>query len=225
VPKALAGGDSNVDVERALERIAKSGYAIGSGREEIDCPVIALITCGNAFFKAPIGRHIVISPVFVTHSVFAFCEKAEFVDRRSLPLQGERATDLLCLRSTRIARLAQLARLRTEGDVSLGMSYGPRMDYRTSGDQGSANRKRAGFVGGGGWLIESIGSSSSDHWEGRWQLGDRSRAERKIWSVSHGRIASRQPHSKIRDESVENISRSCGTILRWLLILPGNTIF
>lgn len=70
------------------------------------------------------------------------------------------------------------------------------MTYMPGGENrgGATDRMLVGFVGGGGrWLLETTGPNGSDYWEGRWEVGDQSRADRKIWQVTYGRIAANQP--------------------------------
>jgi len=55
------------------------------------------------------------------------------------------------------------------------------------------DRLSSAFAGGGGrWLIETLrddrAAGTADLWEGKWSVGDRKDPERKIWSVSYGRV-------------------------------------
>ncbi|MCU0847547.1 MAG: hypothetical protein MUD12_06635 [Spirochaetes bacterium] len=51
------------------------------------------------------------------------------------------------------------------------------------------DRNLAGFVGGGGrWLVEAKKDNGSDFYEGTWKVTDPNNINKKIWSVSYGRI-------------------------------------
>lgn len=76
------------------------------------------------------------------------------------------------------------------------------------------DRVLAGFVGGGGrWLIEAIGPRGSDYWEGRWDLGDRARADRKIWRVTYGRIAQSLVTPGASPDDLEDLKRTLDAAL------------
>lgn len=82
------------------------------------------------------------------------------------------------------------------------------------GDTRVAERMLVGFVGGGGrWLIEARKGRHSDYWEGKWELGDRSRKDHKIWRVSYGRISAGAAQSEAPAESVEGLVAELGKCL------------
>jgi hypothetical protein len=153
--------------------------------------VVALTTYGNACLNgAPDSRNLNFYP---SSSTFTFCEIVKFVDLRQ---DGEKPEEI----PYEPDPVAWFERLQNNGVTSLRMIYGP------SGEKRFPDRQLVGFVGGGGrWLIETIGTGSSDHWEGRWQLGDRDRKDRKIWRVAYGRIGVGQPSSCKQIEDIGDL--------------------
>ena len=150
--------------------------------------VVALASYGNAFLRGPadFDRNF-----YLPNSTFKFCEKIDFVGIRRDGVQWK---------ETPFAPdpIAWFGAIRDEGVVGLRMIYGP------SGEKKTSDRRMVGFVGGGGrWLIEAVGSGSSDWWEGRWRVGDRNREDKRIWRVTYGRIATGQ---FLRSEPVESLS-------------------
>jgi hypothetical protein len=74
----------------------------------------------------------------------------------------------------------------------------------TVGTQNVPDRMLAGFVGGGGrWLIEAVNPPGSDDWPARWEVGDRTRADRKIWRVTYGRVSRAQITHSFVPESLD----------------------
>lgn len=79
--------------------------------------------------------------------------------------------------------MAWFARLKDEGTTAV------RLHHFRLDDNRVADRMSVGFIGGGGrWLIETERPSGCDVWENRWELGDRERADRRIWGVTYGRL-------------------------------------
>lgn len=59
------------------------------------------------------------------------------------------------------------------------------------------DRMLVGFVGGGQrWLIEAVGASESDLWEGFLRVGDRNDPQRRIWKCTHI-LQGRMPRSEL----------------------------
>jgi len=59
---------------------------------------------------------------------------------------------------------------------------------------GFSDRMTAGFVGGGGrWLLETKSPKASDYYECRQVVWNQNAPEQRIWRVTYGRIAEREP--------------------------------
>jgi hypothetical protein len=151
--------------------------------------VAALTIYGNAFLL----RASAASGFYPGNSTFQGCEYVNFVDlhgegnqRVEEPFAGD--------------PLTWFDALRKQGINTLRLQYG------SSGRTQPADRVLVGFVGGGGrWLLEAQTSGSSDFWEARWQLGDRTREDKKIWRVTYVRFARSQP--PIQPEGLEDLER------------------
>lgn len=166
--------------------------------------VIALTAFGNAFLQGP---QTVSSPTFFpSNSTFQFCEYVHFAD---VPASSKSKQETVWATDP----AAWFDRLRKEGYVALRLHYGA-VGGKTVGTYHFPDRMLAGFVGGGGrWLIEAIGPRGSDYWEARWDLGDRSRADRKIWRVTYVRIAHSQVTPATGPDDLENLKRTLDTTL------------
>jgi hypothetical protein len=103
--------------------------------------------------------------------------------------------------------------LKKEGTYALRLHYGA-VGGKTVGTYHVPDRMLAGFVGGGGrWLVEAISPRGSDYWEARWEVGDHSRTDRKIWRVTYGRIARDQVTQNASPEDLENLKHRLETAL------------
>jgi hypothetical protein len=146
--------------------------------------IIALTTHGNAFLTG--SPPFDPSAFYPANSTFIFCEFVQFADLR--PAAGgweesEYAPD----------PSGWFTRLKRDGVFRLRLAYSPSSGQEL-GDKKVSDRMMVGFVGGGGrWLIEAMKPGGSDYWEGRWIVGDGERKDRRIWRVTHGRIATDQP--------------------------------
>jgi hypothetical protein len=104
-------------------------------------------------------------------------------------------------------------RLRNEHAHALRLHY-VAGGGKTVGAYHLPDRMLAGFVGNGGrWLIETIGPQGSDYWEARWEVSDRSRADRRIWRVTYGRIAHNQVTQSPDSQDLEDLKRKLDTTL------------
>ncbi len=150
--------------------------------------VVALIH-GNAFLTTKSS----LAEFYPANSTFKFCESVVFIDLRQNGNKWESE-------SYAGDPITWLEALRNQGVRSLRMMYGP-----SAGTQ-VADRMLVGFVGGGGrWLIECGGRGTSDFWEARWQVGDRNRADRKIWRVTYSRIAKGQRSVPSEAEDLQSL--------------------
>jgi hypothetical protein len=141
--------------------------------------VVALVTWGNAALGlSPLS---IDERFYPANTAFRFCESVRFA---SSPRRTSRSRD------TYASDPADwFARLKKDDVETLRMSYRPSPTNGTSGP-GISDRMSVGFVGGGGrWLIEAARPRSSDYWEAGWVLGDRDRADQKIWRVTYTRVA------------------------------------
>jgi len=151
--------------------------------------VAALTIYGNAFLLRPSA----IVGFYPENSTFHGCEYVNFVDLRR---NGNQWVEEVFAADP----VAWFEALRKQGVVTLRAQYG------TSGRTQPADRVLAGFVGGGGrWLLEAQASGGSDFWEARWQVGDRTRNDRRIWRVTYARFAANQP--SIQPEGLEDLER------------------
>lgn len=78
---------------------------------------------------------------------------------------------------------AWLQRLKAEGVHELRL-------HHLHDNAAISDRMSVAFVGGGGrWLIETAKGERSDLWEARWAITRRDAPDRRIWTVTYGRIA------------------------------------
>ncbi len=154
--------------------------------------LVALTIYGNAYLL----RADKAAGFYPDNSTFRFCESVKFFD----PVKEEAKWIEVPFASDPVQWFEGLRKERID---TLRMGYGP------SGQAEAADRMLVGFVGGGGrWLIEAQGSGWSDFWESAWQVGDRTRTDKKIWNVRYFRIARRQPHAQTQDlEDLERLSK------------------
>jgi hypothetical protein len=155
--------------------------------------MIALTTFGNAALRGTDAD--AVAAFYPSNSSFQFCEFVRFVDVSAGKDEIDWAAD----------PLAWFERLKREGTKALRLHFGD-SGPREVGGQSVPSRMLAGFVGGGGrWLLEAIHSRGSDYWEARWEVGDRTRTDRKIWRIKYGRIAREQPTYEAAGDSLETL--------------------
>jgi hypothetical protein len=132
--------------------------------------------------------------------LFTFCECCQFMH---LEKSGEQWNETLYADNPNV----WLELLKQDGVRSLRLIYEATRDQHI-GEHKTPERMLAGFAGGGGtWLIEARKQSRSEFWAGKWKLGDRDRADRKIWRVSYGRVAINEQSDKaITQPSVTEIA-------------------
>jgi hypothetical protein len=143
--------------------------------------IVALVVHGNAYLRD--SEQAIAFPS--DHSTLIFCEFVRFV---CLTRSGENWNETPFAQDP----ASWLEELRRNGVHAVRMIYVP------SGQNlsGATDRMLVGFVGGGGrWLLETTGPNGSDYWEGRWEVGDKNRTDRKIWRVIYGRVVANQPSS------------------------------
>ena len=165
--------------------------------------IVALAVAGNAF----LSRQNESTVAQVASSTLTFCEFVKFADlSRSSAGWVE----------TTIAETPDdwLRQLKEDGVEALRISHSSAGDTKL-GDKQVSDRILVAFVGGGGqWRIEAIKQRVADYWVGRWNIGDRTRADRKIWQVTYGRVNRHQPApaepqpnlDELRSKLMENLS-------------------
>ena len=159
--------------------------------------ILVLVTYGNAFLS---NRSI--KDFYPQHDVFRFDEFVKFVELdhtggtwKTYPFASDPWAWVLRLRETGCVGL-NAVRLVIDGDSGAG-------------------RKTVAFVGGGdSWLIEAVYLAGADYWEARWDIGDQSRSDQKIWRVTYGRLAKNQPRLNVQSSSVEALSAELGLALQ-----------
>ncbi len=153
--------------------------------------IVALTTYGNSILQgAPDSCSFGLQS---SNSTFKHCEWVQFSDIvAGSPARKESvyATD----------PHHWFEHLKEESVYALRMSYGPTEETKI------ADRILVGFAGGGGkWLIETRAPARSDYWKSRWLVGDRERADRKIWRVTYVRIASSKGRDPDDSENLEGL--------------------
>lgn len=146
--------------------------------------VVALVLEGNAVLRG-IGSPGLDS----AHSAMKFCEFVRFVDLDKTPKGWSE-------RHVADDPMAWFRYLKDRKVNELRMSYGASSSSDVDGSK-VPDRMLVGFVGGGGrWLVHANGPNGSDYWEARWTIGDRQRADQRIWQVAYGRVAKGQATSE-----------------------------
>lgn len=148
---------------------------------------VALVLEGNAAL-----RGVSSTGLDSGHSTMKFCEFVRFVDLASTPTGWSERT---------VAEdpAAWFGYLKERGFNELRLSHAP---SRGTNPNGAPDRMLAAFIGGGGrWQIQASRPRGYDSWESRWTVGDRERADRRIWQVTYGRVARNQPPST--DEPID----------------------
>lgn len=162
---------------------------------------IALVLEGNAALRG------IRSPgLDSVHSAMTFCEFVRFVDldKTSTGWSERQVAD----------DPAGWFRYLKERNVSeLRMSYGASRIPNTDGAK-VTDRMLVGFVGGGGrWRVHANGPNGSDHWEARWTVGDRQRADQRIWQVTYGRVAKDQAPGADVPSDLHTLRSDLGDVL------------
>ena len=154
---------------------------------------IAFTTFGNAFLSGE--SDFGTASFYPSNSTFVFCEYVRFVDLHR-QASGFKETPYAA------DPVLWLERLRQDNVYAIRMMHLPKEKQRL----GESDRMSAGFVGGGGrWIIETIKLNDADSWEARWEGGDQSRADNKVWRVTYGRIATCQPLSNPESLELEEL--------------------
>ncbi|WP_034618672.1 hypothetical protein [Chitinibacter tainanensis] len=141
--------------------------------------MIALTSWGNALLQ---GRIAQSSDFYPGNSTFQFCAEVAFYALD--PATGSWPSQPLARDP-----LAWLQQQADAGVEKFSLSYWP---SGHTAEHTTSDRMAVGFVGGGGrWLLLAHFADGVDVWEARWEVGERQRADRKIWQVRYGQIARR----------------------------------
>ncbi len=109
--------------------------------------------------------------------VFQFCHQVRFVSLAGDPEKPD-------VEPYAPDPNAWLQRLKTDGIRGL------RLHHLHSNRAEISDRMSVALIGGGGrWLIEAAKGERSDLWEARWAVTRRDDPDRRIWTVTYGRVA------------------------------------
>lgn len=128
---------------------------------------IALTTYGNAYLSGVPGVDWKV--FFPSNSTFSFCEYVRFVDRGA----GEAGAEDAPYAAEPVAWFEKLSR---NGVSRLRLACGllPGEQYPR-------------------WFNEAVTPKGSDIWDARWEIGDQSHPDQKIWRVTYARVEKDQP--------------------------------
>jgi hypothetical protein len=161
--------------------------------------LIAITTHGNGLFNAE--RTANVADFYPSNSTFQFCESVRFVD---VARSGDGHTETDWAPDP----IAWFDRLKQDETQALRLHHGDRGGTMV-GAHNVPDRMLAGFAGGGGrWLIEAIHPLGADYWQARWEVGDRMRADRKIWRVTYGRVSRAPVPYAFASEDLEELRRA-----------------
>ena len=128
---------------------------------------IALTTYGNAYLRGASG--VDWTAFFPSTSTFSYCEFVRFVDRVGREADATETP----YASDPVAWFERLAR---DGVSRLRLACGIL--------PGEHHPK---------WFNEAITPKGADIWDARWEIGDQSRADQKIWRITYARVETDQP--------------------------------
>lgn len=159
--------------------------------------LLVLVTHGNMILS---GHHD--SDFFPQHAAFKFDEFVKFVDL-------ERTGNAWNERPFAEDPNDWLEKLRNRRCTGL------RVERVAIDKKDLSDRMSVAFVGGGGrWLIQAVCPEGSDYWEAKWEVGDRNRADQKIWRVAYGRIARNQKTVVFSAPPLDTLSNELGQTLQ-----------
>ena len=146
--------------------------------------LVALTAHGNAALRSASAGEA--EGFYPGNSSFKHCEYVRFARR---PPNGE-AGDGGEYAETPLAWLEQL---RRDGTLGLRLILAP-TSHPTSHPSSDGHAVAAGMLAGSvaganGWMIEAVGAAHSDLWLARWEIGDRRRADQRIWRVMYAPVA------------------------------------
>jgi hypothetical protein len=158
---------------------------------------VALTTYGNLFLQRPADPYC--RSFQNTNSTLNFCAWIRFV----VPGATKGVEEIYAREPREWFEKLQndkVQRLR----MSSGSSRGAELPDRIS----------VAFAGGGGErLIETRGPERWDYWRGRWEIGDRTRTDRKIWRVSYVWVGGSKPGAEERPENLDAVKTEFKNVL------------
>jgi len=139
-------------------------------------------------------RGLHVDPFFPSNSTARFCEFVHFVCRQRRWLgRTEKWTIAAQTPDEWLAREAQPERMATINHQPVDA---PRISDRMS----------AGFVGGGGrWQLNVASDGRTDVWEAKWEVGDRTAPDRRIWRVSYALVAEKANAAEATLETLDDV--------------------
>jgi len=166
--------------------------------------VVTLTTYARAFVTR--GKAHVPSTFYPDNSSFTYCERVRFVDRARA---GESWTEIEYAPDP----VAWFSRLSAAQASAVRMRYGA-TGGQALGEGHVSDRMLAAFAGGGGrWLIEVTTPEGADLWEPRWEVGDRDRADQRIWHVTYARISRAASAHVLQADDAAAVTRDLASAL------------
>jgi hypothetical protein len=156
---------------------------------------ITLTTYGTAFLR----DNYDISGLTLEHPSFIFTKKVEFhfFKKRFF---GKPTWHLYADNP-----INWLKKLKQEGCKEIRLVFEPDNHHSLNGES-IPDHKLAGFVGGGGYrFIQTVFSSHSDFWQSREEVTDKDAPDNKIWTVTYGRILTKQRTLEKRTYEINKI--------------------
>jgi hypothetical protein len=152
------------------------------------------------------ARGLPVEPFFPSNSTVRFCEFVHFVSRERRRVgQTEKWT---IDTQTADEWLAREAQPRRKAIIARQPVDDPRISDRMS----------AGLVGGGGrWQLNVASDGRMDAWEAKWQIGDRTAPDQRIWRVSYALVAENANAAPARHDPLEAVIPKLGQTISDIL--------
>lgn len=124
------------------------------------------------------ARGLRTGPFFPSNSTARFCEYVQFVRHQQLWFgQTEKWTIAAQTPDEWLARESQPERRAI-------------IAHQPIDDPHISDPMSVGLVGGGGrWQLNIVSDGRMDVWEAKWEVGDRTAPDRRIWRVSYASVA------------------------------------
>jgi hypothetical protein len=159
--------------------------------------LIALVSHGNAFLHECYEAQ----DFYPSNSAFRFCNKVSFVR------PGKQAD----VEEPELAPTPNdwFAFLKRNDCLRLSLEYSP------TSDPMFPDHKLAGLVGGGGtWYMASSFSGHADYWLARWEVTDRNAPDKRIWTVTYGRVAEEEKLPALRTDDISSYENELVDVLK-----------
>lgn len=146
--------------------------------------LITLVSYGNDF----LWHGNLPADFYTTNKAFEFCNKVDFIQFKS-SLFSSKHKELIIAENP----ADWFHFLKKDKCSKLRLFYQP-----TKNQSMAPDHKMAGFTGGGGsWYMEAVYSNYSNYWASRWEVTDKEAADKRIWSVTYGQTATKQPSNNV----------------------------